>query len=116
MHSHSTLVPFTCPRCGMKFRHVPLWPLRCRTECGWKFSHAEDPGTPSPGRNIDCEHRGEPTGELLECKACGGTKRMPVYRCLLHKVECIPRRHQPHVGKPREIRNCVDCVADGEDQ
>lgn len=49
-------------------------------------------GTKSPARAkpinklLTCTHRGEPTGDTIECDTCKGKTRLKVFACAVHNI------------------------------
>jgi hypothetical protein len=64
-------------------------------------------------RAVACVHRGGPTGDALQCVACGGTKTAPGYGCAVHGV-CSPDRltyrpPTPGVTRRGQAGYCTTC-------
>jgi hypothetical protein len=88
----------TCPYCD-------LW----ATDANFRRCWGEEapPGTavvPAPARatSLECRHRGEPTGELLDCPSCpAGKVRLRVFACAVHG-RCT-------LEKPGGVQCCASC-------
>lgn len=81
---------------------------------------AGPPRKPAARFSLDCVHRGEPTGETVACRVCGGTRQVALHACAAHGVCSVEMRaERPRVpGEPAAFypwcRTCPDKAAPGQ--
>lgn len=55
-------------------------------------------------KRIKCKHMGEKTGEFVDCVACSGKRKVPVYKCELFEKCCFDS------NAPYNIKSCYRCT------